>query len=620
MFMVSCFLPGLSVVQCMNSLYTSSSIESEKEKCPLCWGEFSEECIPLQFNCSHDKDGHPQPHVFCLDCIQEITCSSSLCPLCHKELLLLDPLASVKNIHPQVKNEVYTCTQVIDALYEIKNRVRVSFNTCKSTVPHRMLLDPRDDQNSKLLEGKHAGVEQVSQGCIFCKTEGSAENERIVKTHIPHSLYSNVLMLMKFKEFPCEVKRHIIRLMLQGVLDYNVISSRKLSIDEADIFSIAVSPEGKTLLVGTSFGYLLWNIESTVGTQLPVRTIETAYPVFSVAFSPDGETFLTGSSTVCMWNTKTGIQMFQLEGHSGTTLAVAFSPDGRKILTGSKEDPEKVEGKVKLWDVKTQEQLLEISGFNFCDALSVVFSHDGQKILVKALYKTFVFDATTGEKLWMLDDYSRFERSATAPFYYASVRFSPDGKKILRAPSSYDSEKPLFTASLCNAQTGQELLKFGHSDTVTSIDFSCDGKTILTGSNDGNAILWDARTGKSFLGLIHEVPVHFVAFCPTGKKILTVAKPESRREGPVVCLWQALSCRASMWILHEANLHQAWFIVKAEETLRSVGPLVLVKGTVEHELFLTLPEYVQDYVEKWYMVSIEEPSYKEPSSKLCCMQ
>ncbi|MBA3751340.1 hypothetical protein H0X06_00870 [Candidatus Dependentiae bacterium] len=481
-----------------------------------------------------------------------------------------------------------------------------------------MLLDSLEDQNIIPLEGKHTRVESDSEGCVFYKTEGLAGNERIVKTSVPYSWYSNVGMLMKFKELTPEVKRQIIRLMLHGALDYNVSPYRQLSVG-GEVFSIAVSPDGKNFLGGTSFGCLLWNIESIPGTP-PLVTIYMPDPVFSVAFSPDGETFLTGSSTVCMWNTKTGIQMFQLEGHSGTTLAVAFSPDGRKILTGSKEDPEKVEGKVKLWDVKTQEQLLEISGFNFCDALSVVFSHDGQKILVKALYKTFVFDATTGEKLWMLDDYSRFERSATAPFYYASVRFSPDGKKILRAPSSYDSEKPLFTASLCNAQTGQELLKFGHSDTVTSIDFSCDGKTILTGSNDGNAILWDARTGKSFLGLIHEVPVHFVAFCPTGKKILTVAKPESRREGPVVCLWQALSCRASMWILHEANLHQAWFIVKAEETLRSVGPLVLVKGTVEHELFLTLPEYVQDYVEKWYMVSIEEPSYKEPSSKLCCMQ
>ncbi|MBA3751339.1 hypothetical protein H0X06_00865 [Candidatus Dependentiae bacterium] len=118
--MLLCVWPYISVLHCMNSFSTSDSIssekESEKEKCPLCWDEFGEECIPLQFSCSLDKDGHPQPHVFCLECIREITCTSTLCPLCRKELLLLDPLASVKNIHPQAKKSDYSCTKVINAL------------------------------------------------------------------------------------------------------------------------------------------------------------------------------------------------------------------------------------------------------------------------------------------------------------------------------------------------------------------------------------------------------------------------------------------------------------------------------------------------------------------------
>ncbi len=67
-----------------------------------------------------------------------------------------------------------------------------------------------------------------------------------------------------------------------------------------------------------------------------------------------------------------------------------------------------------------------------------------------------------------------------------SVAYSPDGKTILTG--SIDK-----TARIWNLQ-GNELHVFtGHKDLISSVAFSGDGKSILTGSNDKTARLWDLK-------------------------------------------------------------------------------------------------------------------------------
>ena len=59
--------------------------------------------------------------------------------------------------------------------------------------------------------------------------------------------------------------------------------------------------------------------------------------------------------------------------------------------------------------------------------------------------------------------------------------------------------------------------------------YSPDGKTVLTGSDDNTARVWDAATGQP-IGppLTHQGPVGAVAYSPDGKTVLTGSGDRTR--------------------------------------------------------------------------------------------
>jgi WD40 repeat protein len=97
----------------------------------------------------------------------------------------------------------------------------------------------------------------------------------------------------------------------------------------------------------------------------------------------------------------------------------------------------------------------------------------------------------------------------------SSVVFSPDGKHIL---SIAGRERII---KLWDTDTGREIRTFsGHTKDVNSVAFSPDGKQILSGSSDGTIKLWDTDTGReirTFSGPTQQI--ESVAFSPDGKQI-----------------------------------------------------------------------------------------------------
>jgi WD40 repeat protein len=73
-----------------------------------------------------------------------------------------------------------------------------------------------------------------------------------------------------------------------------------------------------------------------------------------------------------------------------------------------------------------------------------------------------------------------------------------------------------------DARTPRLVVQNGHGSAITSVAFSPDGRTILTGSMDQTARLWDAASGREIRRLANRgSPVVSVAFAPDGRTVLT---------------------------------------------------------------------------------------------------
>ena len=83
-----------------------------------------------------------------------------------------------------------------------------------------------------------------------------------------------------------------------------------------------------------------------------------------------------------------------------------------------------------------------------------------------------------------------------------------------------------FTWGFLYSLSKKELITLpGHGNSVTSVAFSPDSKTIASASRDNSVKLWDAQTGQQRLTLIgHGDTVFSVAFSPDGKTLASASR------------------------------------------------------------------------------------------------
>ena len=285
------------------------------------------------------------------------------------------------------------------------------------------------------------------------------------------------------------------------------------------------SPDGKCLVVTapTDKAAKLWELKG--GQWREKVTLRHCAWVTSASFSPDGNHLVTSSGDgICkiwrleddQWQEKGAIQ------HSAPIpiINASFSPDGKHFVSTS------VDGTVKIWKLDDGEwQEKAIIAHSERVMTNAQFSPDG-----KHLVSTSV-DGTV--KIWKLDDGQCEEKFTIAhPHSVTNARFSPDGKHLVTVTSSDHIDNAILwelvdvqSQENVTIQQWQERVTIQHSDTVTNVHFSPDGKHLVTASRHGTVKICGLEGGKWQVKatIWHSGPVVNASFSRDGKLLVATS-------------------------------------------------------------------------------------------------
>ena len=278
----------------------------------------------------------------------------------------------------------------------------------------------------------------------------------------------------------------------------NVSLVRTLTRHSSYVFSLAISPDGHTLVSGSGDNTIkIWQLST--GRELRTLTGHSSY-VLSLAISPDGQTLVSGSNDnkIKIWQLITGGELRTLTGHSQMVCSLAISPDGQTLVSCNM---------IKIWELSTGQELCTLTGHSE-GVYSLAISPDGQTLVSGSGDSTIkIWQLSTGQELRTLTGHSSD---------VIAVAISPDGETLV----SGSSDK---TIKIWQLSTGQELRTLtGHSYTVASLAISPDGQTLVSGSGDSTIKIWQLSTGQELCTLTgHSGVVTSVAISPDGQTLVS---------------------------------------------------------------------------------------------------
>jgi WD40 repeat protein len=282
-----------------------------------------------------------------------------------------------------------------------------------------------------------------------------------------------------------------------------------------EIQSMAVTPDGKHLLIGLSDG----TKEGVKGEKALIRMIDLEAGkevksfighkgnVRSLAVTADGKHLVsTGGGdkdggSVRLWSLKSAKQLRQFDEKGRFFPVAAVSPDGKTVLTSTSERSAKSGTPLTFWDFETGKAQRTMEGPKV-SVRGLSFSPDGKLLLFET--QLIVIDVKTGEVLKSFD--------ARKEHWSLPAVFSPDSRTLLlqKADSHYDAKPPhdkhylvLWDVKAEKESSRHLIGKQNHPVDQSArglwmrwIFFRKDGKRAFVIDDVGGMALLDLKTGK----------------------------------------------------------------------------------------------------------------------------
>lgn len=250
------------------------------------------------------------------------------------------------------------------------------------------------------------------------------------------------------------------------------LAQLRLGDEPRVVWSAAFAPDGRSIaLAHEKDGISIWSVPDG---KLQ-RTIPSEHAVYTLAFSPDGSVLTAETADTQMlrlWDPRNGKMLHKLERYNPLGRSVAISPNGEFLAAVGKHA-------LHVWDLQSRELVMGRAQYDF----SIAFSPAGVLLALAGDHYVSLVDLQTGKKLGEF-------RCSTHTKGWRSVAFSPDGFFVAGADAS--------GARVWDIGNKNELMAFpGHGGPVTSVAFTNKGKTLVSGSEDGTAILWDLASLKA---------------------------------------------------------------------------------------------------------------------------
>lgn len=277
----------------------------------------------------------------------------------------------------------------------------------------------------------------------------------------------------------------------------------ELSDGRASFVTTILHPNGRTLFV------LTWNRSVVVWDLLENRAMNR-WPAYigkdgdyypgcwksPLALSCDAKTLALRGEGECVLlvDATTGRERQRLPAHNAVIHGLAFTADGGKLAVWCRDHTAHV------WDLVAGQ---EVRQFPFLWKTSLehnpdlpwraVLSPDGAHLAYGAVNDLVIYDLAKGAEVRCL---------RKLPYQVSEqLAYSSDGK-MLAVGAMRDSD-----VRLIEVHTMQERQRLrGHKDRISTIAISADNRTLVTGSEDTTALVWDL-TGRIAGGSKWDVPL-----------------------------------------------------------------------------------------------------------------